>query len=63
MAVVSQKSVSKETNRTLLERFLYPKDAEGLPKVPVRVGALIIVYTSLDWCNWRTLFMVYSAKH
>ena len=53
MAVVSQKSVEQGADRTLLENFLYPKDADGLPKVPVKVGLLIIVVATVALGAYR----------
>lgn len=63
MAITANSSVASTASPSLLERVLYPKDANGLPKAPLLLSAIIIVVAALGlgvyrWYMETTAFTV-----
>jgi len=63
MAITANSSVGSAASPSILEKFLYPKDAEGLPKAPLLLSSIIIVIAALGlgvyrWYMESTAFTV-----
>ncbi len=63
MAITASSSVGSVASPSILEKFLYPKDADGLPKAPLLLSSLIIVIAALAlgvyrWYMESTAFTV-----
>lgn len=63
MAITANSSVGSAASPSILEKFLYPKDADGLPKAPLLLSSLIIVIAALAlgvyrWYMESTAFTV-----
>lgn len=53
MAVASSKAVSSASEQNLLQRLLYPRDAEGLPKPPLGLAASVAVVAAVALFLYR----------